>query len=263
MSHRTVARDAQASAEYPSKLYGDAGPRAERVQRPESGAAPLSGRLDEAILAHELRNSLTPMKIWMYSICEAVRPATELRRRCDLVAEEIDRLERLVKGYLEPARRGEAANGPQDIRAAIDTALALLSPRIEAKQVGVHRDHSSGAPLAIVDLGPLTQVLVNILGNAIDAIDATKSIWIATSVETREGGERRVRIRIRDEGPGIAAEVREHLFEPFVTTRPHGTGLGLAIVERIVTDLGGVVSVESAADAGTEVTLWLPAAGSE
>jgi signal transduction histidine kinase len=243
--------------------FSGTAPRAGLARSRAGGDTSSAVSLHDAMLAHELRNSLTPMKIWMYSICEAVATDPQLQRRCLLVAEEIDRLERLVKGYLEAARPGPATNRRQDVRVAIDTALALLHPRIETKQLGLHRDHSPGAALALVDLGHLTQVLVNLLGNAIDAVGDGSSIWITTGLDPRPDGERRVRIRIRDEGPGIATEVREHLFEPFVSTRPNGTGLGLAIVERIVTDLGGCVSVESTAGAGTTVTVWLPAADGE
>ena len=127
MSHRTVASDA-AQAAHDSTLhrFSNAGPLGDLALSTSSGAAPLEVRLNDAILAHELRNSLTPMKIWMYSICEAVAEDPQLHRRCLLVAEEIDRLERLVKDHLESARPGPAANRPQDVRVAIDAALALL-----------------------------------------------------------------------------------------------------------------------------------------
>ena len=105
----------------------------------------------------------------------------------------------------------------------------------------------------------MVQVLTNLIQNAIDAAQASKSPRVTVTLAP-EGADK-IRLSVRDNGPGVPAELRGRLFEPYVTTKPEGTGLGLAIVHRIVLEHGGEIVYADAAGGGAEFTLVLPVAG--
>ena len=108
-------------------------------------------------------------------------------------------------------------------------------------------------PPAEVDRGQIKQVLLNVLVNAAQAISGNGTITITTAADGNE-----VSVRVRDDGCGIPAEVRERIFDPFFSTKPTGTGLGMAVARRIIEDHKGRIIVASAEGEGTSITLILP-----
>ncbi len=150
-----------------------------------------------------------------------------------------------------------------DLHAGIESTLALLNHRLQ-ERITVHRDFGD-LPEVECLAGQLNQVFMNLLANAADAIGKRPgNIWISTKVSGREGTlqspEPAVIIEIRDDGPGMAADVRSRIFEPFFTTKDvgQGTGLGLSISYAIVQSHGGSLRVESAPGAGATFTIVLP-----
>jgi signal transduction histidine kinase len=105
----------------------------------------------------------------------------------------------------------------------------------------------------------MTRVLINLVANAVDAVEGKGAVVVRT-VKTRDERGDGVEIHVQDDGPGIAPEVREKIFTPYFTTKPNGTGLGLAIVQRIVIDHGGEIVIAEAPGRGTDFVVRLRAA---
>jgi two-component system NtrC family sensor kinase len=138
----------------------------------------------------------------------------------------------------------------------VDSALQLT--RYYLEKSGVRVDLHVDRDLALVhgDHRALGQVVLNILKNAAEAFE-TEGGRVEISVRNKDGG---VLIEIGDNGPGIPTEVRERVFEPFVSTKAAGTGtgLGLSISKRVVHEHGGAIAVESVVGEGTKFSVWLP-----
>ena len=153
------------------------------------------------------------------------------------------------------ARRGDD-QGQASLEKAVDATLQLLAVRLEASAVELHRDFSD-VQLKI-DQTRLEQILVNLIGNALDAMQDQADpprLWLEG-----ESGDGKYRLRVRDNGPGIDPESRKHLFEPFFTTKPgeQGLGLGLTLSASLAAAAGGNLSVEFPATGGAAFVLLLP-----
>ncbi len=151
------------------------------------------------------------------------------------------------------ARPDEAELKVADLHAALESTLTLLHHQTRDR-IEVIRDYGRIPPVECW-LGQLNQVFMNLLINAVQAIDGEGAIVLTTE---RQGD--RVRVSIRDSGRGMSEEERGRIFDPFFTTKPQGqgTGLGLAISHGIVDKHGGTIEVESAPGKGTEFTITLP-----
>jgi nitrogen fixation/metabolism regulation signal transduction histidine kinase len=136
--------------------------------------------------------------------------------------------------------------------------VAELYPTRETG-VAVTLDLDRGLPLLAADPGRIRQMLHNLLKNAIEALEGRRNARI--HVSTRRLGQDRadkVEIMIEDNGPGFNGDILEHIFEPYVTSKPKGTGLGLAIVKKLAEEHGGVISAENGAAGGACITVLLP-----
>ena len=167
----------------------------------------------------------------------------------------VDRMGRITANLRSFARRGDD-HGHANLTHAVDAALQLLDSRIEASGAQVHREFSD-ADLRI-DQTRLEQILINLIGNALDAMhgqSAPQHVWLEG--HTSEG---KYRLQVRDNGPGIDPETRKHLFEPFFTTKPgeQGLGLGLTLSASLAAAAGGSLSVEFPASGGVAFVLLLP-----
>lgn len=167
----------------------------------------------------------------------------------------VDRMGRITANLRSFARRGDDL-GKASLTKAVDAALQLLVNRLEESGVTVHQDYSE-VELSI-DQTRLEQILVNLIGNALDAMQAQalpQNVWLeGASIEGK------YRLLVRDNGPGIAPEARKHLFEPFFTTKPgeQGLGLGLTLSASLAATAGGSLSVEFPASGGVAFVLLLP-----
>ena len=167
----------------------------------------------------------------------------------------VDRMGRITANLRSFARRGDD-QGQASLGKAVEATLQLLALRLEAAGVELQRDFSD-VQLKI-DQTRLEQILVNLIGNALDAMQdqaAPKKLWLEG-----EPGDGKYRLRVRDNGPGIDPESRKHLFEPFFTTKPgeQGLGLGLTLSASLAAAAGGSLSVEFPATGGAAFVLLLP-----
>ena len=212
-----------------------------------------------ASVAHEIRNPLTAIKMWLFSIRKAVGGDADLDRRFEVVAEELNRLERIVRNFLEFARPAPPKLQAECVGALLDKTLELFTPRIEAERIHLVRDDAPDLPPALLDAEQIRQVWINLLNNAAEAAGAGGEIRVRTCVEPGEDGRPVVVLRIQNTGPAMPAEVRQRIFEPFFTTKDHGTGLGLCIAARIVAQHQGRLVLETSRDGETSFAVRIPA----
>ncbi len=217
------------------------------------------GRL-AASVAHEIRTPLTALKMWLFSIREGVQGNAELKRKLGIISEEIARLESIVRDFLEFSRPRTLDCRPQEVGAVIDQTLELLGPRFRGEKIGITHTARPGLPPVMVDAAQLKQVLLNLLGNAADAMAGGGEIRIASNAEKDADSRPMVVVRICDTGPGMPHDVQCRIFEPFFTTKEKGTGLGLCIAAQVMDLHGGGLVLESSTEKGTTFAVWMPTA---
>jgi signal transduction histidine kinase len=177
----------------------------------------------------------------------------EIDALLDGIQEGARRTADIVAGLRSFSRLDEDELKPVDLHEGLDATINLLGSKLDGR-IAISRSYSE-LPAVECYPGQINQVFMNIIGNAIDAIEAEGTIAIATTAD-----DQTVNIAITDSGMGIAPEHLERIFEPFFTTKEigKGTGLGLAICHGIVTKHGGDISVTSTPTVGTTFTLTLP-----
>ncbi|RLB20542.1 MAG: PAS domain-containing sensor histidine kinase, partial [Deltaproteobacteria bacterium] len=159
----------------------------------------------------------------------------------------------LVDEFSNFARMPAANLAPADIRAIIREALTLY--REAHKEVEIVFNDSDEVPIFNLDREQIKRVMINLLDNAIAAVDEKGRIVIDLAYDPIL---QMVRIEVADDGKGIPPEHKMRLFEPYFSTKKHGTGLGLAIVNTIITDHNGFIRIQDNEPKGTRVIIELP-----
>lgn len=214
-----------------------------------------------ASLAHEIRNPLVSIKTFTQLLPERMDDEEFRDYFLKVATGEIDRLTSLINELLGFAKPTEPNLKGEDINALIDRMGVLIVNEAKKKNITLIKNYDPHLPSVMVDAEQLKQVLLNILLNAIQAIENEGKIWIETRVVqiTHEGKTGSyVQIEIRDTGVGISPENIDHVFDPFFSTKPEGSGLGLAISHQIIHEHGGFIDVESEVGKGTSFRINLP-----
>lgn len=213
-------------------------------------------------LAHEIRNPLGAIKASAQYLSEEDEQSTG-REFLDIIVDEVDRLNRVVSSFLDYARPSAGDPAPINVNDTVQRTLQLLASECDAARVNTHVTLDPDLPPARIDVEQLRQVLINLVQNALHAMEGGGALFVETAARARAhlGGRQRreIEIRVRDTGPGIDEGILAHLFVPFATTKNQGTGLGLAISQRIVSAAGGTIEVRSVQREGTTFTIRLPA----
>ncbi len=208
-------------------------------------------------LAHELRNPLTSMKILIQTAAE--QPENASLQGCDLeiLEEEIDRLEVLVRSFLDFARPPSLAKKFFDVRGLVDQTIHLISGPASKNRVDILYQPSEQELLIEADPVQIRQVLLNLLLNALNVLPCGGEIEIVVKA-IGNGDLRELEIQVKDSGPGIPEDLEERIFEPFFSTTETGTGLGLAICKRIIQAHQGTICVNSGSSGGAVFIVRLP-----
>lgn len=213
--------------------------------------------------AHEIRNPLTSIRSTIQFIMKGITDQDHKELAADLI-EEVDRINEILQGLLSFARPNSPKNERVNIKLIIEQVIHLLATTAKKKKIEIEFNYHATATEIYADPAQLKQVLLNIILNAIQAIEETGLVHIAveetvTNTEIKESGiNNELFIIISDNGCGISKEKLDHIIDPFYTTREEGTGLGLSISYGIINKHGGDLKVESEEGRGTVVTISIP-----
>jgi len=203
-------------------------------------------------IGHELRNPLGVISNALYLLRGDVAktPSESSSRHLATAEREVSAATVIVSDLLEFARQRDPVMTDVDTGALMDEAIAVLPP---PTGITIDRQPTPSPVVAVADRDMLRQVLLNLVGNAYQAMPEGGTVRLSVS----DGGDT-AQLQVSDTGIGMSEDVRSKLFEPFFTTKARGVGLGLAVTKRIVDAHGGSITVDSQPGAGSTFTVSLP-----
>lgn len=208
-------------------------------------------------LTHEIRNPLAGIIAAVEVLRSEESGGTRERESVyEQILAELARVNGTVDGLLRLGRPQVPQRVQVDLGGVVRNVSELFEVRLKTRRVSLTVEVQSGLPELSLDAGMMTQLLVNLLTNSLDAVDTDGKIGILLGPFPKGDG---VALVVSDTGKGIAPEDLDRVFDTFFTTKEHGTGLGLSICRRIVEQHGGTISVESGKGEGTKVMVLLPA----
>jgi signal transduction histidine kinase len=211
-------------------------------------------------VAHELNNPINNITLTSHVLLEdyATLPDEERREMLNDIIHEAERTKKIVASLLDFARQSESKVEPLELSEVVRRTLALAQNQLTLKGVRVSLEIADHLPPVHGDSQQLSQVVLNLVLNAVDASPRGGRIEIAVA---KAKDEESVQITVRDHGPGIPGHILNSIFDPFFTTKPKGkgVGLGLSICKGIVSKHGGEITVDTEAGQGATFTVWLPA----
>ncbi len=211
-------------------------------------------------MAHEVNNPLAVISGYAESLLdripdEAAIDREEIARIVRIIVEQADRCQRITRSVLDFSRRQEMRIELVDLERTLNNALLLAHHKATERDVAIEADIPPGLPQVITDPHLLEQILLNLLNNAIDAVDKNGKVLLAARPDKRG-----VRVTVEDNGPGVPMALREKIFSPFFTTKPmgEGTGLGLAVCLQLAERLQSPLFIEESALGGALFVLVMP-----
>lgn len=213
------------------------------------------GRLTSGV-AHEVKNPINAIVVHLEVLRQKLSQVDpDARRHMDVISSEIRRLDRVVQTLVDFTRPFELHLADMDLRRLVDEVVLLASPEAERRRVHIQRDNSR-VPLPVrIDADLVKQAVLNIVINGMQAMADGGNLYIATQRE----GEGAI-ITVRDEGPGIPAEIRDKIYNLYFTTKKGGSGIGLAMAYRVVQLHHGALEFHSVEGHGTTFALRIPLA---
>lgn len=242
-----------------ARLYGELTAFAEELERSQSQLVQAEkmaavGRLTASI-AHEINNPLQAIQTSLHLTMHPNLDEAGRLRYLGIAQEEMRRLVQIVRRMLDFYRPASSMACDLDLNRAVQDALAIANKKLQQAHVQVNVRLAPELPPVWGSANQLSQVFLNIIINALEAMNDGGNLWVGTAYHAERD---QVVAAFRDSGTGIIPEVREHFFEPFHTTKPNGTGLGLAISYGIVKRHKGTIEVESTPGEGATFIVCLP-----
>lgn len=230
-----------------------------RLRRQVAEAAHLAavGRLAGSV-AHEVRNPLSALRGLVQFLAKGAEPGSRQAEMAGLAVSEVDRLGRVVSGLLEYTRPREPRRLPLDLAESIEGTLSLVRDDPRAQGVEISLEVPPDLPQLRADPDQVRQVLLNLLINALEALNGRGQLNLAIRVEKQA-----IWVEVADDGPGLPPGQAEQVFDPFFSTRERGSGLGLAIAKRIVEAHGGRIKAANRPEGGARFSFSLPRNGDE
>lgn len=212
-----------------------------------------AGRM-AASFAHEIRNPLSSMRMLAQMLMQRKDlPVSKREQSVGYILEEIERIDDIVKGFMDFARPAALELETHDLNQALEEVLNVMEANLNHHQLTLVKKFDRELPSIQFDRGKVKQGFMNIVLNAMEAMSEGGTLEVETSQH-----EDRVQVDVLDTGVGIPSADLDQLFEPFFTTKVQGTGLGLVNTKRIMEQHGGDVTIRSDEGKGTRVSFWLP-----
>ena len=253
----TLAREFDKMAKSLKQRESQLKEKQEALLRAEQLAA--VGRIS-AQIAHEVRNPLSSIGLNVELLEEALGSAEKLDapEAKDILAaivREVDRLAEITEGYLRMARLPKPSMASEDLNDVVGSVLEFSREELERSKVKVIQRLDPSGPRALADEGQLRQVFLNLLRNSREAMPGGGELIVESRVANGHA-----EVLFCDSGRGMTSDIREHIFEPFFSTKEGGTGLGLAVSQQILQAHGGSISCQSSPGGGTTFVVRLPKA---
>jgi two-component system nitrogen regulation sensor histidine kinase GlnL len=233
------------------------------LRLPRSNERTLDFEALAAGLAHEIKNPLAGLQGSAELLARDADGAA--REYAQVIAREAKRVDGLVRELLDLARPAALQLAPVNVHTVLGDVILIARGLPGGLGVAFTERYDPSLPQVMADAEKLTQVMLNLARNAVDAVQTSdiREIGFETSVANvrlRSAGRTRplARVSVVDSGPGISEPMLPRLFTPFATSKAHGTGLGLAISRRIIEAHGGRIEVKNRADGGAEASVFLP-----
>jgi two-component system sensor histidine kinase HydH len=201
----------------------------------ESSHLAALGRLAGSV-AHEVRNPLSAIRGMVQYLAKGKEPGSREVEIAKTAVSEVDRLERVVSGLLEYTRPRAPRKVPLNLGESIESAADLLRGDPRSEGVKLITKIEPGLPPALADPDQMRQVLVNLVVNALQALNGEGKVTVSARLVNK-----RLWVDVADNGPGLPEDAADQIFDPFFSTKERGTGLGLAIVKRIIKAHGGEI----------------------
>jgi PAS domain S-box-containing protein len=207
-------------------------------------------------ISHEIRNPLMIIGGFAQQVLKNTNQGDKNKKKLDIIINEIERLEEFLSDVTDLTKLSKPKMAMANMRALVEEVSTLLEHELVARRVVFDQVSDPHIPEALFDSKQMKQVLINVLKNSLEAMPDGGKLSVETHLR-----DKRIEIRVRDTGKGIAEEDLKDIFNPFVTTKLKGTGLGLAISRKIIEDHGGDMGIESTSGEGTVCTILLPLQG--
>ncbi len=219
-----------------------------------------------AEVAHDINNPMTGILANAMLVKTGKLDPDAVMEKIGVIESEALRTRDIVRNLLDFAHQERNFRPePVSIQELAEHALALTENQARLSSVKVETRFDEGLPRVVVDPNHVKQVFLNIITNAIHAMPKGGTLTLSAAASRSEGGSTWVKVTIRDTGVGMDAEKKAQIFDPFFTTKQEGKGtsLGLSVAQRIISEHGGEIEVESEPGKGSAFTFRLPAASGE
>ena len=215
----------------------------------------MTGKIARSI-AHEVRNPLTNLSLALDQLKDELMSNDEyINMLTDIIRRNVDRIGQLVTEMLNSSKPRDLDRRQQDLNEVVVDTLKLVRDRLKLKSMQLVTDFEPSGCIALIDREQVKTALINILINAVEAMEPDKGVL---TVRTRCTDDNRMTVSIEDNGSGISDENRRRLFDPFFTGKAAGMGLGLTATQNIVASHRGTIDVDSQLGHGTTFRISFP-----
>jgi signal transduction histidine kinase len=213
-----------------------------------------------ARVAHDIRNPLSAIKMQTQLLRARTGAASDRQTvaMLDAIHRDILQVESVVQDLLDLARPGELKREAVSLTAVVEDALDHVAPHLTYRKIQIHKQLNSDLPPIPLDAPRFKQALLNIIGNAADAMPTGGTLTVSAAMHA-DASE--VRLDVSDNGMGIDPTLLPNVFDPFVSSKRDGMGLGLVNAKAVMEGHGGRIEIASIASGGTRVSMWLPVRG--